>query len=310
MTRLTRLLRVSWILFFPFFSAAPPVSGAETTWQQFEAESADGTRIAYYTAGRERPGTIPLFVISGGPGSDHRYMRVGGAFETLAEKRQVVMFDQRGTSNSGAVRGVPQLASWAEDVEAIRAAVGAEKINILGHSFGGIVAMAYAEKHDEQVNSIVFANSMATSIRDTGNILAEMFPDRIETWRDVRASLSSRFQAREMAVFTSMEFVDLQRMETFLAAIADFTYNIEVNNALRQDMAPLDFSASVQAYQFPVLVLHGRYDPVISPATAWKLHKQIPASEIVIMPATSHLPFAERPEAFVLHVGTFLANAD
>lgn len=220
------------------------------------------------------------------------------------------MFDQRGTSNSGAVTGRPRLVQWADDVEAIRTALGVSSLDLLGHSFGGIVAMAYAEKYCVWVNSIMFVNSTAPSIKATGTILAQVFPDRIEEWQQTRRALSPRFKASEIEVFTSMEFVDLAKGDAFIAAIKDYTYNIEVNNALRLDMTELDYAQSVSSYDFPVLVIHGRYDPVITPATAWQLHKLISGSEIEIMAATGHLPFAERSARFVRRVERFLSDQD
>lgn len=281
-------------------------SDAENGWLRHGTESADGTAIAYYVKGTANG--APLLVISGGPGSDHRYMRVGGSFDKLATSRQVAMFDQRGTSNSGAVTGAPKLTQWADDVEAVRAELGVPQLNILGHSFGGIVAMAYAQAYGDHVKSIIFANATAPSIKETQSILADVFPDRIEEWQRARNALTPRFKAKEINVFTSMEFVDLARGDTFMKAIENYDYNIEVNNALRVDMADLDFTDSVRSYRFPVLVVHGRYDPVISPATAWRLYKLIPGAEIEIFSATGHLPFAERPDAFVERVNRFLAK--
>ena len=286
----------------------PPASadGAENGWVRHMTESADGTAIAYYVKGTG--GAAPLLVISGGPGSDHRYMRVGGSFDRLAAARQVVMFDQRGTSKSGAVTGEPRLAQWAADVEAIRLALGASRLDLLGHSFGGIVSMAYAETYSSHVKSITFANSTAPSIKETKSILAGVFPDRIEQWQQTRRALKPRFKASEISVFTAMEFVDLARGNVFMKAIENYDYNIEVNNALRVDMADLDYTESVSAYNFPVLVIHGRYDPVISPATAWNLYKLIPGAEVEILAAAGHLPFAERPDAFVERVTRFLTS--
>ena len=286
------------------------VASQAVQWRPFEATSADGTLITYYLAGDMMSDKTPLFVISGGPGSDHRYMRVGGSFDRISNTRPVIMFDQRGTSRSGAVSGAPRLDQWADDVEAVRVASGSNRLHMLGHSFGGIVAMNYAERYGDHLASVIFANSTASSIAETGNILREMFPDRIDTWVERRSALPPRFKASEIDVFTSMEFVDLDRLDGFLAAIADYTYNIEVNNALRQDMASLDYTDVVGALKAPTLVLHGRYDPVITPQTAWNLHQQIPGSELVILPATGHLPFVEVPDEFVETVTQFLARVD
>ena len=279
-------------------------------WQAFATESMDGTHIAYYVAGDPTSTETPLLVISGGPGSDHRYMRVGGSFDILSEHRPVIMFDQRGTSRSGPVNGPPRLDQWADDVESIRVALGATRVHVLGHSFGGIVAMNYLDRFGDNVSSVIFNNSTASSIADTENILRKVFPDRIDEWARTRAELPPRFKASEIAVFTSMEFVDLERLDDFLDAISEFTYNIKVNNALREDMAHLNYADVLGSISVPSLVLHGRYDPVITPETAWNLHQMLPGSELVILPATGHLPFAEVPDAYVAVVDRFLRAVD
>jgi len=308
-----KVLEVFFVFIFSAFGF--PAFGSQLTengWVQHTAVSADGTSIAYYVKGvaKAANSAAPLLVISGGPGSDHRYMRVGGSFDELSKSLQVVTFDQRGTSNSGPATGEPRLVQWADDVEAIRGDLAVSQLNLLGHSFGGIVAMAYADAYRDHVKSIVFANSTATSIKETASILADVFPDRIEQWQQTRRALTPRFKARDIAVFTAMEFVDLAKGDAFMEAIKDYDYNIEVNNALRRDMAELDYTASVGDYEFPVLVIHGRYDPVIAPSTAWKLHQLIPGSEIAILSATGHLPFAERPTVFVERVQRFLAGQE
>lgn len=300
-------IRKLWIALMAMAVVTGPVFATGADWRAFETTSADGTRIAYYVAGDLAAGT-PLFVLSGGPGSDHRYMRVGGSFDRISTDRPVIMYDQRGTSRSGAAPSEPKLSQWADDVEAVRVAVGSPTLHILGHSFGGIVAMSYAERYTDHLASIIFANSMGTSIAKTENSLQQTFPDRIEEWQRRRAALPPRFKASAIDVFTSLEFVDLHRLEDFLAAIADYTYNIEVNNALRRDMANLDYADVVASLRVPTLVLHGRYDPVITPSTAWKLHKEIPGSNLVILSATGHLPFAEVPDAFVAAVQQFLRD--
>ncbi|WP_262694744.1 alpha/beta fold hydrolase [Kordiimonas aquimaris] len=283
---------------------------AEDNWVRSFTESADGTRIAYYVSGEANEGDVPLFILSGGPGSDHRYMRVGGSFDVLAKSRMVVSFDQRGTSQSGTARSSPRLIHWAQDVEAVRAAVGAPKIDILGHSFGGIFGMAYAETYSQHIRSMIFVNSTGPSIAATKSILADVFPDRIGEWQQIRKNLPSRFSASEMRVFTEMEFVNADIGEIYIRSIDNFTYNIEVNNELRKDMAVLDFTETLKAAAFPVLIVHGRYDPVIAPSVSWGLHQIIPGSRLEIIEGTGHLPFAEKPREFVDIIDGFLKNID
>lgn len=310
-----------WFLLFLgilFFCIASKINAEEmrpdaggdghTEWAKAVANSADGTSIAYYVRGVRKPGTVPLVVISGGPGSNHRYMRVGGAMDELARHRQVVMFDQRGTGHSGPAGDAPKLNDWAMDVDAIRRALGVEKIDLLGHSFGGMVVMAYVDQFGAHARAIVFNNSTGPTLKSTKSLLADVFPDRVKIWADVRAGLPKRFKASAIQVFTEMEFVDPERASTFVNAIADYTYNIEVNNALRQDMATLDFTEVMQKLEIPVLVLHGRYDPVISPGTASALAGIIPNAKLHIMEGTSHLPFAEVPSRYAKAANEFLRD--
>ncbi|MDJ0657703.1 MAG: alpha/beta hydrolase [Xanthomonadales bacterium] len=277
-------------------------------WEQRDAESADGTRIAYYVRGDLNAGDVPLLVISGGPGSDHRYMRVGGSFDELASRIPVIMFDQRGTSNSGAVTWEPRLLQWTQDVEAIRKSVGAPALHLLGHSFGGFVAMDYASRFGDRLRSMILVDSTAATISGTRQMLGDVFPDQIDQWRQVREKLTPRFKASDIEVFTRMEFVDPEARDRFLKAIAGYTYNIEVNNALRVDMAGLDFEETLSAFEKPALVIHGRFDAVIAPITSWELHQTLPNSRLAIIERTGHLPFAERPREFVDAVESFLAS--
>lgn len=278
-------------------------------WRAQETTSADGTKITYYSRGSAEAGTPPLLIISGGPGSDQRYMRVGGALDMLARSRRILMFDQRGTSASGAVTGKPRLEQWTRDVEAVRQAANFEMLDLMGHSFGGFVVMDYMRMFPAHVRAVVFVNSMGPTLAGTKSLLGDIFPDRVEEWRRIRGNLSPRFKAGDISFFARMEFVDPRRAESFVAQVENYIYNIEVNNALREDMAAKDFSSVLRAFQGPALIVHGRFDAVIAPSTAWALHNALPASQIEILAETSHLPFAERPAAFAKIVDRFLAAA-
>lgn len=304
-----RLLLLQFLVVFALVPAAG-AEGDQAIWKQHFAESADGTRIAYYVAGTLTDGTTPLLVISGGPGSDHRYMRVGRAFAQLSRKRPVVMFDQRGTSRSGDVSEDPQFSRWAEDVDAVRKALNAPKVDVLGHSFGGFVAMSYAGEYPERVRSITFVDSPSPKLSENEQLLSDIYPDRIGQWRETRRSLSPQFPASELSAFFSMEFVDPEKASAYLQSVSDYVYRIDVNNALRQQLSTLDFQPILKGLELPVLIVHGRFDAVIAPSVAWKVHKLIRGSRIVFIEKAGHLPFVERPDAFVQAVGTFLDEVD
>jgi proline iminopeptidase len=107
------------------YSAAPEIEGF--------AVREDGSRIAYDLIDRAK--TVPLIIVAGGPGSDTRYMRVGGALDELAKNRTVIFYDQRGIGRSTDVDGTETIDQFVEDIEAVRKAVGAPVLDLLGHSF-------------------------------------------------------------------------------------------------------------------------------------------------------------------------------
>lgn len=293
-----------------FASSCESTNVEPPLWRQAFTHSNDGTRIAYYTSGPVEPGEPPLLVISGGPGSDHRYMRVGGAFAKLAETKTVIMFDQRSTGASGDARAEPVLAAWANDVEAIRKDVGAAQLDLLGHSFGAYVGMAYAEQYEPSVRSLILVGSPPPSLSDNKQLLADVYPDRIQEWVELRRSLQDRFSASEISVFFSMEFANPEIAKKYEAAVSDYEYNIDVNNRLRTSVQDIDFSPTINALEKPVLIVHGRFDAVIAPSVAWDLHKSLQNSTFIVVENAGHLPFVEKPDEFATIVSTFLSTLD
>ena len=290
-------------------TSAAEAANPKATWIPAATESNGGARIAYYVAGGPVDGTVPLVVVSGGPGSDHRYMRIGGAFARMARSRPVVMFDQRSTGRSTPAGPTPDFLDWARDVDAIRKALGVSKIDLLGHSFGGLVAMAYAKAYPTNLASVILVDSTAPRLADNKQLLAEMYPDRIDEWRAQRAALPRRFEASQIRVFFSMEFSDPDLIDMYTAAVSGYTYDIAVNNALRAQLREVDYTESLQALPVPALIVHGRHDAVLSPSVAAALQRLIPKARLKYIEQSGHLPFVEQPEAFVEAVHAFLAES-
>lgn len=108
--------------------------------------SYDGAKLAYHRTGSG----LPLVCLPGGPGLEPAYL---GDLGGLARSRELILPDSRGTGVSEvpadpvAYRG----DRIAQDVEALRAELGLERMDLLGHSAGGNVALLYAAAHPERV---------------------------------------------------------------------------------------------------------------------------------------------------------------
>lgn len=95
-----------------------------------------------------------FFVIHGGPGVDHTTCRP--VLSPLSEIAQLIYFDHRGHGRSG--RGNPDtytLDNNVEDMEALRQYLGLQQISLLGFSYGGMVALAYASRYPQQVAKLI-----------------------------------------------------------------------------------------------------------------------------------------------------------
>jgi pimeloyl-ACP methyl ester carboxylesterase len=113
--------------------------------------------VPHGTRMHERP---TLLFLHGGPGADHSHYRP--AWSALADVAQLVFYDHRGNGRSE--RGTPEqwnLAQWADDVRGLCDALGIAKPVVVGVSFGGIVAQAYATRHPAHPGRLVLGSTAA-----------------------------------------------------------------------------------------------------------------------------------------------------
>jgi proline iminopeptidase len=97
----------------------------------------------------------PILVLHGGPDFDHTYLRP--ELDVLAGSFRLVFYDQRGRGRSG--NGDVSLVSELADADAVRAEAGAERVAVLGHSWGGLLAAEYAVRHPERVSHLILLNT-------------------------------------------------------------------------------------------------------------------------------------------------------
>ena len=86
----------------------------------------------------------------------------------------------------------------------MRKAAGAQQVDLLGHSFGGYLAMAYTSRYPQHVRSLVFVDSAAPKLGDVTQLMEQLFQDRIGEWRAKRATLGKSVSAADVVVFQSI----------------------------------------------------------------------------------------------------------
>jgi proline iminopeptidase len=258
----------------------------------------------------------PLFVANGGPGFDHLYLHVSDSWDTLGQNRKIVMWDQRGTGHSGPLKPGQSctLADQINDLDALRAHLGYEKIDLLGHSWGGFLVMAYAARFPQHIERLIILDSAAPRWHDTLFMFRDFYPD--VTAKEDSYSFAANLRekdsdaAREAAtsLYESMLFYSSEHRDEFLAKMANDKEYYGVNHLVNQDVARFDLNPELAKFHFPVLVGCGRFDMNVAPLVAWNIHKAIPGSEFVVFDKSGHMPFFEQPDEFVRVVNKFLSG--
>src|SRR5438552_15143521 len=147
----------------------------------------DANRVSMYYEVSGSGNATPLVVANGGPGFDHTYLHLSPAWDSLAKNRRVVFYDQRGTGRSTPVAAGKTftLKDQLDDLEALRVQLGAERIDLLGHSWGGFLVMAYAARYSQHISHLLIMDSAAPAFKDTLFLFDDVFPEAIERQKAV-----------------------------------------------------------------------------------------------------------------------------
>jgi len=288
------------------------VDGAEPREAHVERP---GVTLAYRSYG-EGP---PVVLLSGGPGI------ASGYFDPVAEKLaahfHVIVLDQRGTGRSVLPRidaETIQFDLYVDDLEALRADLGADQLTLLGHSWGGVLAMGYAARHPDRVRALVLVGSGGPTTAylrwDQANILCRLTADEkaaLLFWQD-----PGRFVADPARAVIEMSRITASAMTFERASVHALVaqtatpeaFNAEITLAMQPFLAQgYDFRPALAESRFPTLIVQGRQDPV-GDATAREIHSALPNATIRFIEECGHWPFVEQAEEFFETVEPFLLD--
>lgn len=260
--------------------------------------------IGYETFGAPAGGALPVIAVNGGPGLSHAYMLVNDMWLQVAKRRLVVFYDQRGTGASKQLQpGAPQtMDAQVADLEAVRAKLGLQKVAVVGDSYGGMLAMAYAAAHPEHVAKLVLSDSAAPSWGSMVHLLPQTFPDTEEQDAAEQKALGATTDAAARASLRNhfkMIFYSTTKRDAYMAHAGDMGFEPSVNAAISKQTADLDLTPKLAGFTaFPTLVISGRYDMNVAPLTAWRIAHQIPGAKIVFFEQSGHLPSYEEPAKY------------
>jgi proline iminopeptidase len=280
-----------------FFFILTSIAAAQTTGL-VKTPDVDLATFVYGPPGT----TTPIIVANGGPGLSHIYMVQNGVWSLLSKKRQIVFYDQRGTGKSTRLKpGASQeMTAQIADLEAVRAKFDFDKFTLVGDSYGGFLAMAYAAAHPEHIENLILSDSASPNMKTMVRVLSQVFPDVPED--------RGQTPDHQMRHHFRMLFYSEQMRDAYLSGVKDLGYNPQVGAAVSRSAANLDLTSALPKFNFPTLVLTGRYDMNVAPINAWNIYKAIPGAKFVVFSQSGHLPSYEEPGKYVDVVEAFLGG--
>jgi proline iminopeptidase len=271
----------------------------------------------------------PLVILHGGPGASHDYLLP--YLIPLAKTNRLVFIDERGSGRSTKLDDPSgyTVANMADDVEAVRIALRLGKINLLGHSYGGVLAQAYALKYQEHLSHLILASTFH-STRQLNDVfktmMAAMTPElrgRIEAME--KAGLYGNGKDFEKGRYTTPYMVAAWGEGYFpylYRRRPDANFDPAASGEMAWDLyremwgshgefvvdgnlASVEYADRLGSLHVPTLITVGDHDQV-DPLIAKDMQRCIPGSQLVVLPESGHMTFVDQPALFLKAVDDFV----
>lgn len=274
----------------------------------FIASSA--TRLYYARLGPHSSDAPALVALHGGPGGSHDILLPGIA--PLAEERRVILYDQRGCGRSEPLdeNASCTLSDNVADLEALRRGLSLESMDLMGHSWGGLLALAYAVELEEAVRKLVLVTPALP-----------YYPN--PSWQEFTSHLSEEKRSEIAGIRRNAHRSEIaKRTAIWRITVKEFFHRKDILEEIDLDSMPyspwvaarvaadldgLDLRPRLARLRLPTLIVAGRFDPRLPPKHHEQLAELLPDSRLRVMEESGHFPFLEEKKQFAEVVEQFLA---
>ena len=286
---------------------------------------AHGVLIYYKALGRGQP----LVILHGGPGASHDYFLP--YLLPLMRSNRVIFIDERGSGRSQKLENPAAytVENMVEDVESVRQGLELGKINLLGHSCGGVLAQAYALKYQENLTHLILCSTFQSTKKMNGvfkKMKEKMAPElraRIEKME--KTGLFGHGKGYEKNRYTS-EYMIAAWGEGYFPYLyqnhPDPNYDPMSNGIMAWDvyremwgssgefiidgnLISVEYTDRLSSIKVPTLITVGDHDEC-NPLLSQEMHEKIAGSTLVIFPNSGHMTFVDQPSLFLAAVDDFL----
>ena len=271
---------------------------------------------------------MKLLLLNGGPGATHEYFECMESF-LPAEGIEIIYYDQLGCGNSNDPKDTSMwdLDRYVEEVEQVRSALGLSKDNfyLLGHSWGGILAMQYALKYQDNLKGLIISNMMSSCPqygKYAQEVLAkQMDPKILDTIRTIEAKkdfdnpkymelLMPHFYAKHILRIPLEEWPEpvtrsFGKMNQSLYVTMQGPSEFGISGKLEK----WDVSKQLPSIKTPSLTIGGTFDTMDPEYMKW-MSTQLPAGEFLLCPKGSHMSMYDDQAVYMKGVVKFIKDVD
>ncbi|HEY3371995.1 MAG TPA: proline iminopeptidase-family hydrolase [Prolixibacteraceae bacterium] len=270
----------------------------------------------------------PLVIVHGGPGASHDYFLP--YLLPLMRNNRLIFIDERGSGRSEKLENPVgyTVENMVEDVEAVRQALNLGKISLLGHSYGGVLAQAYALKYQQNLSHLILCSTFHSTSKM--NKVFEKMKEKMDP--QLRSKID---QMEKEGLYGHGNEYEKNRYTTDYMVAAwsgyfpylyanhpDANYDPVANGVMSWDLyremwgshgeyvidgnlTSVEYTEKLAAIKVPTLITVGDHDEC-DPSLSQEMHSQIPGSKLVIFPKSGHMTFVDQPQLFISAVNEFL----
>lgn len=266
----------------------------------------DNAEIFYETSGSG----VPLMLMHGGLGPDHSYFRPW--LDALGDLATLIYYDHRGGGRSSRLASFDGIShdTLASDADRLREHLGHDRMVLLGHSYGGMLALEYALRYPERLAGLVLC--CTAPAWDYDDELLEN-----SAARGTEDTLAARDALHELPLPSDEVFGKLwDRIQPLYfhrphaAAMREMhekmTYSASAYHLSEILLADFNLDDRLPEIQTPTLIVVGADDWVTPMSQAIRMQRKLPNATTLVFEESGHYPFIEEHEKFTTSLADWL----
>jgi proline iminopeptidase len=284
--------------------------------------------LIYYKSFGNGP---PLLILHGGPGASHDYFLPH--LIPLARNNRLVFIDERGSGKSAKLEDPSgyTVDKMVEDAEAVRQSLRLGKINLLGHSCGGVLAQAYALAYQKNLKHLVLCSTfqstkeMNEAFRTMKGKMSSDLRERIDKFEAAglfghgKIFEKNRYPSEYMTAAWGegyFPYLFQKRPDANYDPIASGNFAWDVYRemwgshgefVIDGNLSCVEYADRLPSIKVPTLITVGDHDEC-APSLSKEMHALIPGSKLVVLPESGHMTFVDQPRLFLEAVQSFLSE--